>query len=259
MEVIVNGQPVFVATGGAVFDPTRPVLLLVHGAGHDHTAWAQQSRALAHSGFAVLAPDLPGHGRSAGEALATVPRIAQWLADLLQALDVGRATVAGHSLGALAALHLAAHHPERVNRLFLLGAAAALPVHPDLLAAARDDLPKAAEMIVGWGFAHKLAPSPVPGLSPSQTGRALLLRSRPGTLHAGLAACADYQDGAQAAALVRAPTVLIHGTQDRMAPLKAGRALAQSLTDGRLAEIHDAGHMVQAESPGAVLAALRQG
>lgn len=259
MEIIVNGQPAFVATGGGVFDPIRPVRLLVHGAGMDHSAWAQQSRALAHSGFAVLAPDLPGHGRSAGEALAAVPLIAQWLAALLDGVGVARAVVAGHSLGGLAALHLAGHHPERVNRLFLLGVAAALPVHSELLAAARDDLPKAAEMIVGWGFAHKLAPSPVPGLSPSEIGRALLLRSRPGVLHAGLAACADYQDGVQAAALVRAPTILIHGTLDRMAPLKGARALAQSLPHGKVVEINDAGHMVPVESPGPVLAALTKG
>lgn len=259
MEVIVHGQPAFVATGGAAFDPTRPVLLLVHGAGMDHSAWAQQSRALAHSGFAVLAPDLPGHGRSGGEPLTTVPLIAQWLAALLDGLGVGRAIVAGHSLGGLVALHLAAHYPERVNRLFLLAAAAALPVHPDLLAAARDDLPKAAAMIVGWGFAHTLAPSPVPGVSPSESGRALLLRSRPGSLHAGLAACAGYEDGVQAEALVRAPVTLIHGTLDRMAPLKAGRVLAQSLPQGKLVEIPGAGHMVQMESPGAVLAVLAKG
>ena len=65
MKLTVDGTSTFVATGGRDFDPALPAVVLLHGAGFDHTAWALQTRWFAHHGFGVLAPDLPGHGRSA--------------------------------------------------------------------------------------------------------------------------------------------------------------------------------------------------
>ena len=64
MQLSVNGIDAFVATGGREFDAAEPTVVLLHGAGFDHTAWALHSRWLAHHGHSVLAPDLPGHGRS---------------------------------------------------------------------------------------------------------------------------------------------------------------------------------------------------
>ena len=70
MQLSVNGTDVFVATGGKPFDPSLPAVVMIHGAGFDHSTWALHSRWFAHHGYSVLAPDLPGHGRSGGKALA---------------------------------------------------------------------------------------------------------------------------------------------------------------------------------------------
>ncbi len=70
MQLTVNGIDTFVATGGREFDQSLPTIVLLHGAGFDHTTWALHSRWFAHHGFGVLAPDLPGHGRSGGAPLA---------------------------------------------------------------------------------------------------------------------------------------------------------------------------------------------
>src|ERR1700724_2509761 len=69
MQLSVNGIDTFVANGGREFDTSQPTIVLLHGAGFDHTIWALHSRWFAHHGFGVLAPDLPGHGRSSGTAL----------------------------------------------------------------------------------------------------------------------------------------------------------------------------------------------
>src|SRR5918999_794775 len=130
MELRIDGKPAFAATGGRPFDPTLPTMLFVHGAGMDHTVWALQARYFAHRGRGVLAVDLPGHGRSAGPALGSIREIADWLASLIEAAGVDRAALAGHSMGALAALDCAARYPERVRALALLGEAARMPVHP---------------------------------------------------------------------------------------------------------------------------------
>ena len=76
MNVTVNGMSGFVSTGGRDFDPSLPSVVLIHGAGFDHSTWALHSRYFAHHGFSVLAPDLPGHGRSAGPALRTIAEMA---------------------------------------------------------------------------------------------------------------------------------------------------------------------------------------
>src|SRR3954469_23095212 len=101
MQISVNGTDIFVATGGKPFDPSLPVVVMIHGAGFDHSTWALHTRWFAHHGFAVLAPDLPGHGRSAGEALTTIADLADWTAALIDASGAKSARLVGHSMGSL--------------------------------------------------------------------------------------------------------------------------------------------------------------
>src|SRR5262249_31987905 len=97
MNLSVNGKDVFAATGGREFDASLPAVVLIHGAGFDHSTWALHTRWFAHHGFAVLAPDLPGHGRSQGPVLKTVAEMADWTAALLQAAGAAKAHLIGHS------------------------------------------------------------------------------------------------------------------------------------------------------------------
>lgn len=222
-------------------------VVLIHGAGGDHSVW---DGVLGGVGAAV-AFDLPGHGCSDGPALASIAALADWLALAFDAAGIKTAAVAGHSMGALVALEFAARHPARVRALALLGAAAAMPVHGDLLVAARDDPPTAAAMIAGWGFARE-------GADPAlvEQTRLRLEASAPGVLHAGLAACAAYAGGMSAAARVQCPTVVVIGSQDRMSPPKAGVALAESILGAASVVLEGAGHMMMMDQPGPVAAAL---
>ena len=104
MQLKVNGLDVFAGTGGKAFDPAQPAVVLLHGAGMDHTAWALHDRWFAHHGFSVLAPDMPGHGRSAGSPLITIAEMADWTAALIAAAGAGKARLVGHSMGSLVAL-----------------------------------------------------------------------------------------------------------------------------------------------------------
>ena len=66
MKHLLDGASIHIATGGLDFDPAKPVLVFIHGSGQSHLTWVLQTRYFAHRGFAVLAPDLPGHGLSGG-------------------------------------------------------------------------------------------------------------------------------------------------------------------------------------------------
>src|SRR5271157_5236752 len=136
MRLLVNGSDTFVATGGKDFDSSLPAIVFLHGAGMDHSVWALLARAFAHHGFAVLAPDLPGHGRSGGTALSSITALADWTAALIDAAGVGQVRLVGHSMGSLVALETAARHPAKVTALALIATAAPMRVSDDLLNAA---------------------------------------------------------------------------------------------------------------------------
>src|SRR3954463_7035239 len=111
MQLSVNGSDTFVATGGRPFDPALPTVVMLHGAGFDRSTWALHTRWFAHHGFSVLAPDLPGHGRSPGPSLGSIAEMADWTAALLDAAGVTKAHLIGHSMGSLISLETAARHP----------------------------------------------------------------------------------------------------------------------------------------------------
>jgi pimeloyl-ACP methyl ester carboxylesterase len=258
MRLAVNGADVFVATGGRRFDPAPLTIVFLHGAGVDHSVWALLARLFAHRGRAVLAPDLPGHGRSAGAPLASIGAMADWTAELIAAAGTDKAALVGHSMGALVALETAARHPTRVTAVALIGPAAAMPVSADLLAAARAGDHAAIDMMCIWGhgFRAGLGGSLAPGLWMLGGAERLIERARPGVLFADLSACNGYRDGLASAARVAAPALLVLGERDLMTPVKAGKALAAALPNARVVTLKGAGHMLTSERPDEVLAAL---
>src|SRR6202158_4965666 len=261
MQLSVNGIDTFIATGGRAVDASPPTIVLLHGAGFDHTTWALHSRWFAHHGFGVLAPDLPGHGRSSGAPLPTIADMADWTAALLEAAGAAKAKLVGHSMGSLIALETAARHPLKVSALSLIGTAATMTVGPDLLKAAEANDQTAIDMVSIWGlgFHAGLGGSLAPGLWMHSGAQRVLEQCRPGVLFNDLAACNAYQGALAAAAQIKIPTTLILGERDMMTPAKAGKALAAALPDSRTVVLRGAGHMMMAERPDELLAALQPG
>jgi len=258
MDLLVDGKRVYAATGGRPFDPQKPVTVFIHGAGQDHTNWQLPARWCAWHGQAVLALDLPGHGRSEGPALPAVAELAAWIGPVLAAASADRATLVGHSLGGAIALEAAARLAQRVHGLILLGAAAALPVNAELLRAARESPAEAHRLITTWalGADAKRGGNAVPGLWLSNASLALLARNGPGVLAADFEACSGWTSGPAAAARVRCPTLIIIGAHDVMTPPRAGRQLAQAIAGAEVVTVANCGHTLMAEAPDAVLDAL---
>jgi pimeloyl-ACP methyl ester carboxylesterase len=259
MQLSVNGIETFVATGGREFGTSQPTVVFLHGAGFDHTTWALHSRWFAHHRYGVLAPDLPGHGRSAGAPLPTIAAMADWTAGLLDAAGASKAHLIGHSMGSLIALETAARHPARVSALSLIGTAATMAVGPDLLKAAEANDHDAIDMVSIWGLGYQaeLGGSLAPGLWMHSGAQRVLEQCRPGVLFNDLSACNAYQNALAAAATVTVPATLILGERDMMTPARAGEALAAALPNARTLVLPGAGHMMMVERPDELLAALR--
>ena len=259
VHLVVDDNVVHAATGAVPLEGrSDPLVVLLHGSGMDRSVWSHQTRFLAHHGFRAVAVDLPGHGRSEGPALDSIAAISDWVAHLSTALG-GPAHLVGHSMGALVALDAAARHHDAVASAVLLGIAAAMPVHPDLQAAADIDDPKAAALITAWahGPRQHIGLNPTPGLWMMGGVTAMLETSPPGVLATDLAACAGYGDAPAAAAAVSCPVTLVLGSQDRMTPRRAARALEEAFNEPPgVVELANSGHTLMLEEPGAVRQAI---
>jgi pimeloyl-ACP methyl ester carboxylesterase len=254
----VDGTPVYAYTGGRPFDPALPAVVFIHGAEHDHSVWALQSRYLAHHGRGVLAVDLPGHGRSEGPALESVEAMAEWTVALLGAAGVKQATLVGHSMGSLIAIECAARYPERVSRIALIGTAFPMRVSDELLEATRGNEALAQDMVNIWShsaYAHYPS-NPGPGFWVIGENLRLMQRQKPGVMRVDFAACNNYANGRTAAEKLTCPALLVLGKRDIMTPPRATKELTTTLKDKRVVEIAGTGHALMAEKPDEVLDAL---
>ena len=262
MYIDVNGAPTYCYTGGKAFNPAQPTVLFIHGVLNDHSVWILQTRYLAHHHWNVLALDLPGQCRSAGEPPASVDEAARFIVALLDALGVHQAALVGHSLGALIALQTAALAPDRVSQLVLVGAAYPMKVSPALLEASLHQPEKAIAMVTVFSHAS-LAPPPSalgPGTWLYGGARALMRRvlaSNPkvNIFHRGFQACDGYTGGDAAMANVKCPVLFVLGKNDQMAPPKAARSLMAAAPHGKVVLL-DSGHSLMTECPDGVLDAL---
>ena len=104
MDLQCRSLDVKIATGGVALDRDARPVLLIHGAGMDRTVWNQQTRYLAHHGFAPIAVDLPGHGGSDGACHETIGSMAEWVNDFIDEIGMGPVRLVGHSMGCLICL-----------------------------------------------------------------------------------------------------------------------------------------------------------
>jgi pimeloyl-ACP methyl ester carboxylesterase len=263
MILNVHGASTYCYTAGKPLHAAQPTVVFIHGVLNDHSVWILQSRYFAHHGWNVLAPDLPGHCRSAGAPAKTVEAAADFVVGLLDAAGVGRAVLVGHSLGSLIALEAAASAPQRVSQLVLVGTAYPMAVTPTLLEASLH-APQQALAMVNVFSRSTLAPPPsalgpgtwVYGASLALGRRVLASNPHTNLFHTGFQACDRYANGEKAMAAVRCPTLFVLGATDQMTPPKAAQRLVAQAQHGKVVVL-PGGHHQMTETPEPLLQALQ--
>ncbi|MEV7282233.1 3-oxoadipate enol-lactonase [Streptomyces sp. NPDC093111] len=230
-----------------------PVLILGPSLGTSTALWDAVAPELSLT-HRVVRWDLPGHGRSPAGLIgpgATVADLARLVLDLADALGADRFSYAGVSLGGAVGLHLAAHHPERIERLAVLCSSAhfggAAPWEARAATVRREGLAELAATADARWF--------TPGFTVPR-----LVADHLAADPAAYAACCDALaafDLRERLADITAPTLLVAGREDPATPPAHLREIADAVPGAALTELPGASHLAPAERPEAVLAVLR--
>lgn len=232
-------------------------LLLLHGSGPGATGWSNFGRnmEMLSRHFRCIAPDMPGWGRSAAVTYEERDHVAAAI-ELLDALGIEKAAVVGNSMGGATSVKLAATHPDRVSHLITMG--------------------------VGYSGSRMFSPGDGPSeglkllqagyLDPSPEGmrrmvdiftfdksfatdelvaqRSAVARSRPDHLANFIAGMSRPRRGvatAEEIAQITAPSLILHGRDDRVVHFEGSLNLVAMIPDSRMVLVNRCGHWLMLE------------
>ena len=243
---------------------TEPVIVALHGIGDNSMGWRFQLDGLSRS-FRVIAWNAPGYLLS--DALQTETPgcrdYADTLKDFLDALGLSRVHLLGNSFGSRVAQCFAMYHPERVNRIALVGPSAGRKGMTEeekakILAARREQIAAGGYRFAGNRVAALLGPNATPELVELQ--RNVMRATNPrGFLQAANLLIAEGYSPDVVGPKLDMPVLLIVGREDRVSPLELNaEPLKKALPNARLVILDHIGHLPQIEAPKVVNRLLRQ-
>ncbi|CAM5222762.1 Pimeloyl-ACP methyl ester carboxylesterase OS=Castellaniella defragrans OX=75697 GN=HNR28_001898 PE=4 SV=1 [Castellaniella defragrans] len=222
---------------------TTPTWALLHGLLCDADTWSDFIGPLSRTApvFAARLSDIVSLPEAAAAALARTS---------------GPLIVAGHSMGGRVALEMARQAPERVRGLILmntgyqgLGEGEIAKRHAIVQAARSGGI---GAILDPW-LAGMIAPGTEQNAPLMGRMRAMVLRSSVASFAGQIQALIERPDATDLLPLIRCPTLLMSGTQDRWSPLSRHEAMAEKIPGAEVAAIPEAGHMAPFEAPAACL------
>jgi pimeloyl-ACP methyl ester carboxylesterase len=237
-------------------DPNGEPLLLLHGYTDSSRSWSLVAPYLAK--YRLLIPDQRGHGASdAPKCCYSASQFAYDSTLFLDALGVKRTVVAGHSLGSMVAIRLAAESPDRVSRIVLIGSTALVPVARggwlyDNATALKDPIDPTSQFIRDWHPSNQ--PTPVdPAFAEAVNDE--LLRIPVHVWRGVIRELASVPVGRDAPD-VRAPVLILSGGKDPLFPAEHHASLLKAFPGAQAHVFEGLGHNPNWERPEAVAAAM---
>ncbi|MDP9415734.1 MAG: alpha/beta hydrolase [Pseudomonadota bacterium] len=224
---------------------TAPPIVLVHGLGLSSRSMTPLGRRLAALGYQVVAPDMPGFGRSprpAGSAWPAGPNVREQADQLLAWMDargIDRAILIGNSVGVQVCVEVAVRFPQRVAQLILVGPT------PD---------PRYRSMLKQYPLVLQNQLYEVPSLNDvfmleyASAGPARMMQQ-------GVRTVGDPIE--ERLPMVEMPALVVRGEHDKTMTQDWAERFAAMMPNGRLVVVDRAAHNVQYSAPH-VLARLVQ-
>ena len=228
----------------------QPVVLL-HGYPFNRSLWNEQVSALGNS-YRVITPDLRGLGESdASQGPATMNRMAQDVAALLDHLEISRAVVGGLSMGGYVALAFYKEFPSRVRSLILADTRA-----PADTEEGKQTRHQQAEKALAEGMAG-IADSMLPKLLTPETVskrpdlvkrvRDMMLKTKPEGAAGALLGMAEREDQTALLSQISCPTLILVGREDPITPVADSEKMHREIAGSRLVVIENAAHVSNLE------------
>lgn len=244
-----------------------PVLVLLHGWAMSSAVFSELLDGLAGS-HRVLAPDLPGHGFSSDTAAFGLDECAADIVQWLEALKIEHLMLGGWSLGGQIALRLVKRISQRIERLLLMATTPKFTLSDDWVhglpetqvRSLKRNVQRAPEKTFGDFFALQFSPNEV---SPQRYREIIAFAVRAGrlpTLATALCGLETLQtvDLREEVKNLGCPTLVVHGSEDPITPVGAGRFLASSIPAARLCELPRIGHAPFLSRPDVIVPLCRE-
>jgi pimeloyl-ACP methyl ester carboxylesterase len=215
--------------------------------------------------FDVVAPMFPGFGESEGiELIDDIEDAVYHLLDVFDGLGLVRPAVVGSSLGGWMAVEVASRYPERVSSLVLINPAGlhidGAPIKEifgrkpdelaeDLFADQSHPIAQVMHQMAALG-ADKLAEIPFELLRPT-------LQSLQATAKVAWNPYLHNPKLLRRLGRVTAPTLIVHGAEDRLIPAVHATTYASAIAGARLVEVRGGGHLVALEQPSVIADLIR--
>ena len=247
MRIRANGIDIHCEISGS-----GPWLTLSHSLCCDISMWQPQLAAL-EKRFTLLRFDTRGHGRSEAPAGAyTFAQLTDDVLGLLDALQVERTHFCGLSMGGMICQHLALKAPERLGRLVLSSTSSRLPPEAGALWAERIRVAREQGMAAHVeGTLARWFTAPFRAAHPEEMARiGALIAATPVDGYAGCAAAIAQLDITQRLPAVKAPTLVVVGSEDAGTPPAMAQAIAAAIPVARLEIIPSASHLCNIEQSG---------
>jgi 3-oxoadipate enol-lactonase len=233
-----------------------PPLLLIMGMSGTSLHWGEPFLDLLRPDFDVIAYDHHGVGASTPlDGAITTREMADDAAGLLAALGLDDAHVIGISMGGMIAQELAIGHPERIRTLTLGctycgGEGSALASEEDLagLVEAMGSGDRERALRAGWEINVSAAYAADDDAYASFRGIAMRRAVALPVIMQQMQACAAH-DTNERLPQIAAPTLVIHGTEDRLLPVQNGRLIASRIPGAQLEIVDGVGHLFFWERP----------
>jgi pimeloyl-ACP methyl ester carboxylesterase len=226
-------------TGKSGLRSGRPTLVLIHGAGGSARSFLPQIRGLDRS-MNILALELPGHGKTPGPGRASIASYADWVHETLTGFSLDTFYMGGHSMGGAICLEMGLRYPGKIQGLILIATGATLKVSTKILEGLKDQPSRTLTKINRWSFAK--------GTNPQVIAQSVkLMEQIPIPIILGdFQACDRFYRQIESSA-IRAPTLILSGDQDIMAPPGTSHLLRERMPFSREVVVPGAGHMVMLE------------
>jgi pimeloyl-ACP methyl ester carboxylesterase len=242
-------------------DVSKPAVIMLHGMSTSADSFRELMYQMAGD-YRLIAPDIPGFGYSENTAPYTMEHLIEWLADLIQTLDLPSVHLLGHSFGGVLAIGQANAYPEAIERLVLVAPAVLVASqYPDWLKKAGKNL-RLVEAGIVLSRVLLERQIRVPFFDADNMDESVWERRRMDYANSRASAAAmnavAFYDVRPYLPHIKQPTFIIWGEDDPVVPHDHAEKLERQIPDSQIYKVSTCGHIPMLEREQEVAGIVRE-